>query len=174
MPFPLFGRFFMLIMIFLIVFGSIQCGRGDDQTKTNTSTITILYPGDETLLNHCEDWDLRLLVFLPLVSYNQDGEIEGRLAESWEHSPDYRNWTVHLRKDIRWHDGVPVTAHDIKFTLDLMMHPDVRWIQPDAHSITVLDDYAYTIKHNLGPDYSSVDDWSVYYPKHLLDDLDPK
>ena len=59
------------------------------------------------------------LVFLPLVSRNEEGELEGRLARRWEHSPDYRIWTIHLRTDVRWHDGEPVSAHDIKFTLDL-------------------------------------------------------
>ncbi|MGQ0732276.1 MAG: ABC transporter substrate-binding protein [Acidobacteriota bacterium] len=46
--------------------------------------------------------------------------MEGQLAESWEHSADYRDWTYHLRPGVRWHDGVPVTAGDVKFTLDLL------------------------------------------------------
>ena len=71
---------------------------------------------------------------------NENGALEGRLAKSWEHSPDYRSWTIHLRTDVRWHDGVPVTAHDVKFTLDLLSHPDVLQESPDAYTVTVLDD----------------------------------
>ena len=48
------------------------------------------------------------------------GVLMGHLATSWEPSPDYREWTYHFRTDVRWHDGVPVTAHDIAFTIDVM------------------------------------------------------
>lgn len=165
----------ILACICFITFASFSCGRGDGLAKDDASTITILYPGSEEYLGPLYDWDLRLLVFLPLVSYDQNGEMHGRLAESWEHSHDYSSWTVHLRKDIRWHDGVPVTAHDIRFTLDLVSHPDVQHISPGTHSITILDDHTYEITHHKArEDYTSMDDWAVYYPKHLLEHLDPK
>ncbi|MCH7921110.1 MAG: hypothetical protein IIC50_24465, partial [Planctomycetes bacterium] len=48
-----------------------------------------------------------------------EGRLVGRLARRWEHSPDYREWTYHLRTDVRWHDGVSVTAYDIAFTIDV-------------------------------------------------------
>jgi peptide/nickel transport system substrate-binding protein len=165
----------ILLCICLVVFACLSCGRGDGLAKDDTSTITILYPGSEEYLSPLYDWDLRFLVFLPLVSYDQNGEMYGRLAKSWEHSHDYSTWTIHLGKDIRWHDGVPVTAHDIKFTLDLVSHPDVHRISPGVHSITVLDDHTYEITHhNAKEDYTSMDDWAVYYPNHLLEHLDPK
>ena len=117
------------------------------------------------------------LVFLPLVARNADGELVGRLAERWEHSPDYRSWTVHLRQGIRWHDGVPVTAHDIKFTLDLLTSNQWLYAKPGGFTVTVLDDSTYTIKyHNLRADEiakgSPLDYWTVYYPKHLLEQFD--
>ena len=60
-------------------------------------------------------------IFLPLISDvgNEKNEIQPVLAESWTHSNDYRTWKVFLRKDIFWHDGVKMTAHDIKFSIDL-------------------------------------------------------
>jgi len=42
-----------------------------------------------------------------------------KLAESVGYSADYRTWTISLRKDVKWHDGVPVTAHDVKFSMEL-------------------------------------------------------
>jgi len=54
----------------------------------------------------------------------------GRLAERWEHSPDYQDWTYYARPGVRWYDGVPVTAHDVKFSLDLLTHPDILEISP--------------------------------------------
>src|SRR5471032_3027133 len=36
-----------------------------------------------------------------------------RLATSWSHSPDGKRWTVDLRRDVKWSDGVPFTSKDV-------------------------------------------------------------
>ncbi len=51
------------------------------------------------------------------------GELTGDLAESWDISADQLTWTFNLRKGITWHDGVPFTAKDIKFTVELCFNP---------------------------------------------------
>ncbi len=50
-----------------------------------------------------------------------------------------------LRDDVRWHDGMPVTAADIKFTLDLLSHPNVLMNPPGAYVVTVRDAHELTI-----------------------------
>ena len=137
------------------------------------STVTVLYPVDERAVGPYWQMPSQFLVFLPLVVRNARGELEGSLAESWEHSPDYRTWTIHLRKGVRWQDGIPVTAHDIKFTLDLMGHPAVLMTPPGACSVTVVNDSTLTINYHKQA-VSPLDDYTVYYPKHLLEGLDPK
>jgi len=114
-------------------------------------------------------------VFLPLVSRNANGELEGRLARSWEHSPDYHTWTIHLRSDVRWQDGAPVTAQDVQFTLELLSQADIgpTGIDPGRFAVTVLDDTTYILRLRRGTIGSPLDDWTVYYPKHLLERLDP-
>ncbi len=173
-------RNLLLACLCIVSFAGLQCGRGD-RRHADGSTITALFAGgDEWLLGPSEDEEPKFLVFLPLVTFNEKGQLEGRLARRWEHSDDYRTWTVHLRTDVTWHDGVPVTAHDIKFTLELLSHPDVAWLIREAFSITVLDDSTYTVTNNRTGhsqfDFSltPADPWNVYYPKHLLEDLDPK
>ncbi len=148
------------------------CRRSRERAQAAQSTITVFY-FEEAAIGPSWDMSGKFLVFLPLVARNTKEELEGRLAERWERSPDYRDWTVHLRRDVRWHDGVPVTAHDVKFTMDLLSHPEVLKVQPDDFSLTVLDDSTYRItchKQKIG---SPLDDWTVYYPKHLLERLDP-
>ncbi len=120
----------------------------------------------------------KLLIFLGLGAVDEQGKLVGRLAERWEHSADYRTWTLYLRKNIRWHDGLPVTAHDIKFTVDLWKHPDVMFYAglPIA-SVEVLDNYTCTITYDRPPTFEfnwMPGNWNVFYPKHLLEDLDPK
>src|SRR5579871_5083522 len=60
-------------------------------------SVTILYPEDDAVLGPGDDVGAQSLMFLPLVSYNARGEVEGRLAKAWDHSPDYRTWTIRLR-----------------------------------------------------------------------------
>ncbi|MCQ4159673.1 ABC transporter substrate-binding protein [Roseomonas sp. GC11] len=45
-------------------------------------------------------------------------EIRGELAERYEISADGLVITLHLRRDALWHDGTPVTAEDVKWSLD--------------------------------------------------------
>ncbi len=42
------------------------------------------------------------------------------LAESYEYSPDYTMITLHLRQGVAWNDGVPFTADDVIYTLDML------------------------------------------------------
>lgn len=144
------------------------CARGDDRGVEGGSTVTVLIPGNESTMHTDSP---QFLVFLPLVARNSKGEPEPRLAKSWEHSPDYREWTVHLRTDVRWHDGKPVTAQDAAFTLGLIRSFQLQGAP--VYSFAVLDDSTYTIRyHRRGP-ASPLDDWSVVLPRHLLQDLDP-
>jgi peptide/nickel transport system substrate-binding protein len=45
-------------------------------------------------------------------------KLEPELAERWEVAPDGMSCTFYLRKDARFHDGTPVTAEDVKWSLD--------------------------------------------------------
>lgn len=108
--------------LLFIVAGTAAC---DSRTEraAQTSSLTVLYPADE------RSWAFympsQFLVFVPLAYRGRDGNLHGWLARSWEHSDDWRSWTVYLRSDARWHDGVPVTAADVKFSMELLAHPAV-------------------------------------------------
>lgn len=151
------------------------CGAADRAPPDiDRSAVTVLVDGvdDEFFLNPTR-YDLaQRLVFLTLTT-TERGEPGPRLAERWEHSPDYREWTIHLRRDVRWHDGTPVTAHDIAFTRELWAHPDVLYYAGIGSSTTVLDDHTLRVRYER-PSREVVDGWSVYYPRHLLEGLEPK
>ncbi len=157
-----------------LALAALACGRPDERRAAEGSTVTVLYPVDEWGLGPYWSQPSQFLVFLPLVERNAAGELENVLARGWEHSPDYRSWTIHLRTDVRWHDGVPVTAHDIKFTLDLLAEADTWGVVPGSYTVTVLDDSTYTIRYEKQAIGSPLDDYTVYYPKHLLEGLDPQ
>ncbi len=52
-------------------------------------------------------------------------KLEPCLAESWEISPDQLTYTFHLRHGVKWHDGQPFTAEDVKYTYDKVQDPAV-------------------------------------------------
>ena len=66
--------------------------------------------------------DTRLmgLYFDPLMLTKMDGSLEPRLATSIDLSADGLTWTINLRDDAKWHDGKPITADDVIFTLNTM------------------------------------------------------
>ncbi len=109
-------------------------------------------------------------IFLPLVTSEgyPKGELHPVLAESWSHTDDYKTWTVYLRKDIYWHDGVQMTANDIKFSIDLRKNIFGGYI-PGLKCV-VIDDFTFKL-YNDKP-ISEPPSWEVYYPKHLLEGLD--
>ncbi len=152
------------------------CARGNNNAGDRGSTITVLYEGDDFLLGPAGDDSPKFLVFLPLVR-GYGAEAQPSLAERWEHSRDYTTWTYHLRRDIRWHDGVPVTAHDIAFSIQLFAHPDVLFAQNQivGAEAMALDDSTLQItwQDPTGP-AEALSGWTVYYPKHLLEGLDPQ
>ncbi|MEZ0395549.1 MAG: peptide ABC transporter substrate-binding protein [Anaerolineales bacterium] len=71
------------------------------------------------------------LVFSGLVSFDPNLNLVPELAESWEVSPDGTVYTFHLRQNARFHDGRPVTAHDVVYSWE-------RAADPATQSDTVL------------------------------------
>ncbi len=60
---------------------------------------------------------------------HNDYELIPNLAESMEISADNQTFTYRLRDDIFFHDGVPVTTEDVKFTFEWMAHPDYTGVR---------------------------------------------
>ncbi|MBI1775277.1 MAG: hypothetical protein HYR63_08020 [Proteobacteria bacterium] len=58
----------------------------------------------------------------PLVLRDDAGNIKPGLATSWE-AIDATTWRFHLRQGVKFHDGAPFTAEDVKFTIDRIMDP---------------------------------------------------
>lgn len=151
------------------------CGQHGGRVRSDSSTVVVAYWAEEDkyAVGPMNDENAQFLLFLPMLRVNEDGELEGRLAQSWEHSRDYWEWTYHLRKNIKWHDGVPVTAHDVKFTADILpQFAGADWPeQGEDQEVTVVDDFTCRIRYRRPPETFRD---PVYLPQHLLKDADPK
>ncbi len=122
------------------------------------------------------------MMYNALVQVNpEDTTVMPDLAERWEVSDDDLTYTYYLRKDVKWHDGEPFTAHDVKFTYEAILNPEVNsprradfvdLLSPE--NIVVVDDY--TIRFTLNQiDASWLCCKDIYgiLPKHILGDLTP-
>jgi peptide/nickel transport system substrate-binding protein len=70
------------------------------------------------------DRDICALMFSGLTRLNERGEVEPDLARGWEVTLDGLTYTFYLRSNAYWHDGNPVTADDVVFTIGLLQDDD--------------------------------------------------
>ena len=154
---------------FVMALTVIGCSRQDAAVVyRRAATLTVLHSGDEREVLTPLRYPAQFLIFASLVQHDGNGEITPALAQSWQHSPDYREWTFNLRTDVRWHDGVPFTARDVRFTKELF--PKL-WGVANPAEVRVLDDSTLTLLFAEPTD--ALDWWEVVYPEHLLKGLDP-
>ena len=80
-----------------------------------------------------------------LVEWNPEQSdttvIRGDLADRWEVLDDGLTYIFHLNENARWHDGVPVTAADVVFSMDNMVCPDCFEVskgRPTTTAITLI------------------------------------
>ncbi|WP_037468515.1 peptide ABC transporter substrate-binding protein [Sinorhizobium fredii] len=94
-------------------------------------------------------------------------------------SEDGLKWRIRLRDDVRWHDGEPFTAEDVKFTLELITNPKFRAWRTGGHSlvrdITVVSptELTWRMEEAFAP-YLSFLAETFMVPKHILEkEADP-
>lgn len=72
------------------------------------------------------DRDLSILVYSGLLRPSSEDKYVEDLAESYEVSEDNLTYTVKIKENAFWHDGNPVTADDVKFTVEKAKDPVIR------------------------------------------------
>lgn len=65
-------------------------------------------------------------LFSGLVAWGVDNEVVPDVAHAWRLEEGGRRMVFHLRDDVRWHDGEPVTAHDFVFTFQRALDPSTE------------------------------------------------
>ena len=80
------------------------------------------------------DRDVDRLIFSGLVRFDSRGLPTGDLAESWGVSQDGTIYNISLRPNVKWHDGTPLTANDVSFTIDLFRN-ESDYISPDLQNL---------------------------------------
>src|SRR3954451_23998562 len=134
------------------------------------STIAVLGPMMGVFNN--------LVMFDQHVPQNSLSSIVPDLAESWSTSEDGKSLTFKLRPGVKWHDGKPFTANDVRCTWDMIagnapekfrVNPRKSWYR-NLDSVTV--DNNHQVTFNLKRPQPSViallaSGWSPVYPCHV-------
>ena len=147
------------------------------------SRLSVGFTTEEALenLQTGEAWQYTEMgaVFWPLV-YDQlwimgpapDYEPLPMIVERWE-TDDYQTWRFYLVKNAKFHDGKPLTAEDVAFTLWYLPKSNPAWNYPDndieeKKSIKIIDDY--TVEFTLAakwPGKYPPASWMPILPKHI-------
>jgi peptide/nickel transport system substrate-binding protein len=128
------------------------------------------------------------LVYDYLMFFNDAQEVVPELADTYKVSEDGLTYTVGLRKDVKWHDGQPFTARDVKFSFeqacskfsgyfadykDLVGCQDYRdGKATEVKGIEIVDDY--TLKFRLAQPNAAFPLALVYriIPEHIYKGMD--
>ena len=122
-------------------------------------------------------------IFNGLVVVNEQGDYEGDLAaevptiQNGGVSPDGLTITYKLRQGVKWADGQPFTADDVKFTFDAIMNPantiSGKSVYSKIDALNVKD--PYTVELKMKEPYAAYAEFFSYpvgiLPKHALGSL---
>jgi len=114
-----------------------------------------------------------------LTMDNYTLQLKPQLAESYEISPDQLIYIFHLRHDVKWQDGEPFTAADVKYSFDRLVDPkvdaaDKRSYYANIKSCDELD--PYTIRFIATERYfKTLESLGTLplVPKHILEKGEP-
>lgn len=153
-----------------------------DESPAYGDTILVGSIGDASnlipmLAADSASFDIAGLVYNGLVKYDKNLELTGDLAQSWEISEDPLTILFHLRKGVRWHDGVEFTAEDVLFGYQKLIDPNTLTAYSEdfkqVKQAQVVDRYTFkvTYKKPFAPALAS---WQILpvVPKHLLEGKD--
>lgn len=123
------------------------------------------------------DQDIDRLIFSSLIHFDDRGNPQPDLAETWGISVDGLQYNFTLREGVTWHDGEPLTTADILFTVDLMRNPqlpipeDVRALW-ESVQVSAFDDTH--IQFLLPTPFAPFMDYLSFgvLPQHVLGEMD--
>lgn len=136
-------------------------------------------------LLHIEvDEGIHYAIFDPLFDCDEKGEFYPLLVTEVPTianggiSEDGLVWKLKLRDDVKWHDGTPFTAEDVKFTLELLKDPQFQSWRRTGHElveeITVVSptEITWKMKQLFAP-YPAILASTFIVPKHAFEGHDP-
>ncbi len=163
-----------LLLALVMVLSLAACGSGGSADDNSSGTTLVYGSADYTRINPAMDehGEINLLLFNGLTAHDGNDQIVPGLAETWDYDEQTYTYTFHLREGVKWHDGEPFTADDVKFTIEAIMDPENGSENApnyeDVEEITVID--AQTVAFRLTePNVAFLEYMTMgILPQHLL------
>lgn len=117
------------------------------------------------------------LMFSGLLSYDKVGRLQSDIAQNYVISPNGRTYTVNLRPNVQWHDGKPLTAQDVVYTVRTMQDPKTgsrhysSWQNIEV-AATSPQQVVFTLPTSYAP-FASAMTFSIL-PEHILGKVPPE
>lgn len=143
------------ILALMLIIPSLVMGAGKPSGKVvfaqNGTNFASAIGGDISTIKWLQPWVQAL--HEPMFIKDIDAKITPALAESWEVGDGGLSIKMHLRKGIKFHNGDPITAHDVKFSIERYKSDKYRMVfykelQLKLKSIEVIDDLTVELKFN--------------------------
>ncbi|WP_231368354.1 peptide ABC transporter substrate-binding protein [Thermoanaerobacter indiensis] len=207
-------KYLSLIVLIVFVLSIALSGCGQKSTDTSQAEqpketpkqqipkeikLSLPWSTTEILEPHVWTWGTiyaKMGIFEGLTKLDKDFKAVTANAKSWEHNADYTVWTFHLRDDLKWSDGTPLTAYDYEYSWKRAVNPataaeygkGTSFItgvpllnaeeilrgekDPDTLGVKALDER--TLEVRLAKpwpmmDVSAADPWAVPVPKHIIE-----
>lgn len=115
------------------------------------------------------------LMFSSLLRYDRTGHLNNDLATKISINNTNTVYTVNIRPDAKWQDGVSVTANDIAFTVGLIKNPNIRSTITGWTNISVRVIDNTTVEFTLPATYASFEYALTFpiVPEHILGNVAP-
>ncbi|GKU78918.1 nickel ABC transporter substrate-binding protein [Paenibacillus sp. L3-i20] len=172
----------LILLIIALTVVILGCSKQDNAQSGNAQSnkekaITVSWMRDLGTSNPHAYYPSQLfsqsMLFEPLVTYGEGGEIKPFLAESWEISEDGKQYTFKLRKDVKYSDGSTFNAASVKKNFDaiLLNKKTHSWIgiAKVLEQTDVIDEYSVKITLSQ-PYYPTLQDLSTVRPYRFLAD----
>ncbi|WP_264741151.1 nickel ABC transporter substrate-binding protein [Cytobacillus firmus] len=122
-------QLFLLAFILLLstfLFGCTNSSGASMPKGEDDNILVIAWPRDVGEMNphvyNPSQLFAQSMMYEPLVSYQDGGELKPHLAESWEISDDGKVYTFHLRQDVKFSDGTNFNAEIVKKNFDAILN----------------------------------------------------
>ncbi|MBI2042218.1 MAG: hypothetical protein HYT21_00475 [Candidatus Nealsonbacteria bacterium] len=123
------------------------------------------------------DKALTEVIFSGLMGYDEQGKIIGDAAQSVDIEENGKTYVVNLRTDIFWHDGKPLTADDVIFTIRTIQNPDYKSpLRGNYLGVEMEKASDYQIRFKLKDAYAGFLERLTFkiLPKHIWEEISPQ
>jgi peptide/nickel transport system substrate-binding protein len=123
---------FVITISLLIILSSFNLGLSIAKAENSPNQLTIGLVGTPsdpfnpiTQIALIDHW-IQSLLYATLITYNTTGAVVPYMASSYSISADATNFVFHLRHNLKWSDGYPITAQDVVFSLNASIQYSTR------------------------------------------------